>query len=79
MRTELCWPEFEVLRDPVRCVNCKVCVRECANEVHRWDEKTGRVTADESKCVNCQRCVATCPTRALAIAPARNRLREGAG
>lgn len=79
MRTELCWPEFEVLRDPVRCVNCKICVRECANEVHRWDEKTGRVTADESKCVNCQRCVATCPTRALAIAPTRNRLREGAG
>ena len=28
-------PQFEVVRDPQRCVNCKVCVEQCPNGVHR--------------------------------------------
>ena len=28
-------PEFEVVRDGARCVNCRVCERECAAGVHR--------------------------------------------
>ncbi len=31
-------PQFEVVRDPQRCVNCKVCVEQCPNGVHRFDE-----------------------------------------
>ena len=54
-------PQFEVVRDPQRCVNCKVCVEQCPNGVHRFDETHGRMLADESKCVDCQRCVAYCP------------------
>ena len=31
-------PQFEVVRDPQRCVNCKACVEQCPNGVHRFDE-----------------------------------------
>nr|WP_246599830.1 glutamate synthase-related protein [Gordonibacter massiliensis (ex Traore et al. 2017)] len=55
------------MRDNDQCVQCGVCERSCANEVHRVDEELGRVTADHKKCVNCQRCVVMCPTQALAI------------
>ena len=60
-------PRYKVLRDADLCVECGVCERSCANEVHRVDEELGRVTADHAKCVNCQRCVVMCPTQALAI------------
>lgn len=72
------YPEFEVLRDPHRCVNCRICEKQCANEVHRFDEKHKIMTADDTKCVNCQRCVALCPTRALKIVKSDNRFRENA-
>ena len=42
-------PQFEVVRDPQRCVNCKVCVEQCPNGVHRFDETHNRMLADESK------------------------------
>ena len=71
-------PQFEVVRDPQRCVNCKVCVEQCPNGVHRFDETHGRMLADESKCVDCQRCVAYCPTHALKIEKNLCTLRESA-
>ena len=71
-------PQFEVVRDPQRCVNCKVCVEQCPNGVHRFDGTHGRMLADESKCVDCQRCVAYCPTHALKIEKNRCTLRESA-
>ncbi|MDP4152181.1 MAG: glutamate synthase-related protein [Bacillota bacterium] len=60
-------PEFDVLRDKDRCIKCKVCMRQCANEVHSYDAELDVMRADESKCVDCQRCVSLCPTRALRI------------
>ena len=69
-------PQFEVVRDPQRCVNCKACVEQCPNGVHRFDETHGRMLADESKCVDCQRCVAFCPTHALKIRKNDCALRE---
>ena len=69
-------PQFEVVRDPQRCVNCKVCVEQCPNGVHRFDETHNRMLADESKCVDCQRCVAYCPTHALKIEKNRCTLRR---
>jgi len=60
-------PDFLVDRDPNRCIKCKVCVNQCANEVHAYDEEDDRVISDESKCVDCHRCVVFCPTRALSI------------
>jgi len=67
MAIEYVYPEFEVIRNPDRCIACRVCERQCANEVHRLDKETGLMKADESKCVCCHRCVSLCPTRALKI------------
>ena len=60
-------PVYEVIRDPQRCIACRVCERQCANEVHFFDEDAGVMRADNSKCVNCHRCVTLCPTNALKI------------
>ena len=60
-------PEYEVVRDENRCIACRVCERQCANEVHRFDPDTGRMIAESDKCVNCHRCVCLCPTHALKI------------
>ncbi|HIW15408.1 MAG TPA: alpha-hydroxy-acid oxidizing protein [Firmicutes bacterium] len=60
-------PVYEVIRDPQRCIACRVCERQCANNVHFFDEDEGVMRADNSKCVNCHRCVTLCPTNALKI------------
>lgn len=60
-------PQFLIERNKDRCIDCKVCVSQCSNEAHSWDEEEGRVVSDDAKCVNCHRCVALCPTRALSI------------
>ena len=78
MSVEFLYPEFEVVRNPSRCVACRACERQCANEVHAFDAETGAMTADETKCVNCQRCVSFCPTRALKIVKSDCALRENA-
>ena len=67
--------DFEVARDLSRCIKCRVCERQCANEVHFYDEELDLMCADEEKCVDCQRCVSLCPTRALKIYPNENRFR----
>ena len=61
------YPEFEVERNANRCICCRVCERQCANEVHSFDPENNVMIADESKCVDCHRCVSLCPTRALKI------------
>ncbi len=72
------YPEFEVVRNPNRCIACRVCERQCANEVHRYDPETKSMISDESKCVDCQRCVSLCPTRALKIVKSDCAFRENA-
>ncbi|MGN0772096.1 MAG: glutamate synthase-related protein [Christensenellales bacterium] len=72
------YPEFEVVRNTDRCIACRVCERQCANQVHSYDSDLKIMLADESKCVNCQRCVSLCPTRALKIVKSDCRLRENA-
>ena len=71
-------PEFEVVRNDSRCIACRVCERQCANEVHSYDEERGVMRSDETKCVDCQRCVSLCPTRALKIVKNANAFRENA-
>ncbi|MBR5043985.1 MAG: 4Fe-4S binding protein, partial [Clostridia bacterium] len=78
MGVEFIYPEFEVIRDKDRCIACRVCERQCANEVHSFSTERGCMVSDESKCVNCQRCVALCPTRALKIVKSDCTLRENA-
>jgi len=72
------YPEFEVVRNMDRCIACRVCERQCANEVHHWDEIRGKMVSDESKCVDCHRCVSLCPTRALKIVKTDHVFKENA-
>lgn len=67
MSLNLLTPDFKVIRDYDRCINCKVCLRQCANEVHYYDEDLDKMLSDDSKCVDCLRCVTLCPTNALTI------------
>ena len=67
MGIDFIYPEYEVRRDPIRCINCNACVKQCSHGVHQIDEKSGGLMADDAKCVNCQRCVSFCPTRAIKI------------
>ena len=74
----LFYPEFEVVRNESRCIACRVCEKQCANEVHSYDAVTGTMLSDETKCVNCQRCVSLCPARALKIVKSNCGFRENA-
>lgn len=76
MSINMIYPEYEVVRNPDRCIACRVCERQCANEVHWYDTDLKKMLADESKCVNCHRCVALCPTRALKIVKTDHAFRE---
>lgn len=78
MGIDFIYPEFEVIRNESRCITCRVCERQCANEVHSYDPERGIMLSDESKCVDCQRCVSLCPTRALRIVKTDCSLRENA-
>lgn len=72
------YPEYEVVRNPDRCIACRACERQCANEVHHYDSELGRMLSDESKCVCCHRCVSLCPTRALKIVKSDHTFKENA-
>ncbi len=61
--------EFIVERREDRCIRCRVCERQCANEVHLYDAELDRFFTSEKDCVGCQRCVALCPTEALYVRP----------
>lgn len=60
-------PDFEVERNPARCISCGACVRQCSYGVHYFDDDGKTVLADESKCVACHRCAVICPTHAIKI------------
>lgn len=60
-------PDFLIERDENRCIKCKVCVRQCANQAHIYDPEEDMVYSDDMQCVDCQRCVTLCPARALRI------------
>ena len=78
MGVEFIYPEFEVVRNENRCIACRVCERQCANDVHSYSPERGLMMSDETKCVDCQRCVSLCPTRALKIVKSDCTLRENA-
>ena len=78
MGVDFIYPEFEIIRNDSRCISCRVCERQCSNEVHFYSSERGMMMSDETKCVNCQRCVSLCPTRALKIVKSDCTLRENA-
>jgi glutamate synthase domain-containing protein 2 len=60
-------PEIAIERDRDKCIDCGVCVRQCAFDCHAIDEEGEVYTPNEEKCAGCQRCVTLCPTNALSI------------
>jgi len=67
MALKLTESEFEIERDPDKCISCQVCVRQCSNDVHDFDSDDDIIISDSQKCVGCHRCESMCPTGALKI------------
>jgi len=67
MAINLIYPEYEVERNYDRCITCRACERQCANDAHEYVADVEKMVCDYGKCVNCHRCVSLCPTRALKI------------
>jgi len=78
MAIEYIYPEYEIVRDYNRCITCRVCERQCANQAHEYLSDKNMMTADNAKCVNCHRCVSLCPTRALKIVKSDHTFKENA-
>ena len=72
------FPEFEIVRNFQRCINCRICEKQCSNGVHFFDEKNKLMLADEARCVDCQRCVSFCPVHAIIIKKNECAFRENA-
>lgn len=70
--------QFEIIRDPDRCIKCRACERQCSNEVHFYDADYDKMRTRDENCVDCQRCVSICPTRALKVRPNDNEFRSSA-
>lgn len=78
MAVNFLYPYYEVSRNYDRCIACRACERQCANEVHDFLADENKMVSDDSKCVNCHRCVSICPTRALKIVKSGNTYKENA-
>ena len=78
MQVNYIYPAYEVIRNDDKCTGCRICERECANNVHKYVKSSGRLACNDAECVNCQRCVAFCPTRALKIVKSDNAYKQNA-
>lgn len=78
MRKWLVQPEFVVERDPECCIQCQVCVRQCANDAHEYDGEDDKVFSDSARCVGCHRCATLCPTSAIRIRQSEMEFRPNA-
>ncbi len=78
MPVDFMYADYEVARNDSRCIRCRVCERQCANEVHSYEENGNFMLSDEAKCVNCHRCVSLCPTKALKIVKCDHCFKENA-
>jgi len=78
MRKWLIEPDFIVRREPAKCIQCQVCVRQCASDVHQYDSDEELVYSDSTACVGCHRCATLCPTGAISIERAPLEFRSNA-
>ncbi|MDR0838090.1 MAG: alpha-hydroxy-acid oxidizing protein [Oscillospiraceae bacterium] len=78
MAVNYIYPDCEVVRNYDRCISCRACERQCANEVHSYIEEENKVVSNDAECVDCHRCVSICPTRALKIVPTDHNFKANA-
>jgi glutamate synthase domain-containing protein 2 len=76
MAVNFLYPDYEIARNYDRCIVCRACERQCANEAHEYLDTLNRMVCDDAKCVNCHRCVSLCPTRALKVVKSGNTYKE---
>jgi len=76
MALNFIYPEYEMVRDYDKCICCRACERQCANEAHEFLEEENKMLCDDAKCVNCHRCVSLCPTRALKVVKNGNTFKQ---
>ena len=76
MAVDYLYPDYEIIRNDNRCISCRVCQKQCANEAHEYLEDSNKMVSDDAKCVNCHRCVSLCPTRALKIVKTNHTFKE---
>jgi glutamate synthase domain-containing protein 2 len=76
MALNFLYPDYEMARNYDRCIVCRACERQCANEAHEYLPDSNKMVCDDSKCVNCHRCVSLCPTRALKVVKSGNTYKE---
>jgi len=76
MAVNYIYPDYEISRNVERCICCRACERQCANEAHEFLKEADKMLCDDAKCVNCHRCVSLCPTRALKIIRSGNTYKE---
>ncbi len=76
MAVDYLYPDYEIIRNDNRCISCRVCQKQCANEAHEYLEDGNKMVSDDAKCVNCHRCVSLCPTRALKIVKTDHTFKE---
>ncbi len=69
-------PEFIVKKNEDKCINCKVCVRQCSEEVYKYFEDFDLIRIYDDKCVGCHRCDLMCPTDALTITKNNSQYKE---
>jgi len=67
MAINFLYPEYEMIRNYDRCICCRACERQCANEAHEYVADMDKMLCDDARCVTCHRCVSLCPTRALKV------------
>ncbi len=67
MQRSLEFCDFNVYRDPERCIKCKVCVQQCSFGANSYIEEFDEIVSNDNKCVACQRCMVHCPTNAIEI------------
>ena len=41
MAMDFLYPDYEVQRNYTKCIGCRICEKQCANQVHWLDEKDG--------------------------------------
>ncbi len=70
------YPDYEIIRNYDKCISCRACERQCANEAHYYDKDLDKMLCKNENCVNCHRCVSICPTGALKIVKTDHTFKE---